>query len=157
MKNQKLINQLSPSTWGAFSAVAKDNKFTPQDMEALMSSLRMFDSHVERIGKLKIPVSKTLFEKYSIKFYSTEHKNIKTHREHIITIEERTKQALSHIIYNGYGKDELYEWLIETMYLVYKSKEEHNEKLNGGKLAEENCLPSEFINKQKWDIFSNGI
>ena len=149
--NQDLINNLPDILWDSFLKKSNGGN-TP--IKYLYKILRLFDDDVEQIFyNGKIPVSNSLYQKYGVKFYGNEYFNIPTHKEHIIEVEKRVKKAITLIKRRGYTKEKLYQWLIDTLYLVYKSREEHNESLNGGKTAENECLPIEFHEPDKWKIF----
>lgn len=149
--NKSLLNNLPDLVWDALLAKSKGGNTA---MKYLYEILRLFDKDVIKLYDLKIPVSKSLYEKYGVKYYGKEYYDILTHMEHMIEVEKRAKKAITLIKRRGYEKEEIYQWLIDTLYLVYKSKDEHNETLNGGKNAETECLPDEFIEPKKWEIFN---
>ena len=149
--NQNLINNLPDILWDSFLKKSNGGN-TP--MKYLYKILRLFDDDVISLLELKIPVSKSLYEKYGVKHYGREYFDIPTHMEHIIEVEKRAKKAITLIKRRGCSKEEIYKWLVDTLYLVYKSKNEHSETINGGKNAETECLPDEFIQPRIWDIFN---
>ena len=148
--SKNLLNSLPDIVWDSLLTKSNGGN-TP--MKYLYNIVRLFDDDVEKLFLLKIPVSKSLYKEHGVKFYGKEYFNIPLHREHIIEVEKRVKKIITLIKRRGYNKEQTYQWLIDTLYLVYKSKEEHNESLNGGKNAEKECLSEDLYRKEKWEVF----
>lgn len=106
------------------------------------------------VGKLKIPMSKMAYKEFGIRYFSTEFDRKKLlFKEHILPVKKRIQKGLSLIRFCGYDKDRFYEWLIDTLYLVYKLRSEHKESINGGELAEKVCLFDEHHKPEVWKTY----
>ena len=154
IKNKEIISELSSATWGVFKEVVLDGKYTQLDLNHLNGSVRQFDKDIENISDLKVPVSIKAFEKIGVSYFNKiSYRGIKFHREHIIDVDSRIRVGIDLIKNYGFDKYTFYDWLIETLYLVYKLRSEHNESINGGALAEQLCLSKKHHQPQKWKTF----
>ena len=142
-------NKIPDQIYSAF--LDKSNGVNKIKLDYLNEQLRYFDKLVEEHDKW--PVSNNLFEKTGIRYFGKVHQKYQLYREHAIEVDKRVKGGISKLQQN-YTKNELYQWLYDTLYLVYKLKSEHDESKNGGKLVE-TLLPEEFHRKDKWEKFNN--
>jgi len=117
--DETLINKL-PDTFydNLYSLIFNGKYHTPKSIN---SSLRELDEIIEKTFELKFPCSKKIYELTGEVRYSSIVKR-KVYREHVIPVELRILECKKLLIHKKYNKLKLYEYLLNTLYIVYKDE-----------------------------------
>jgi hypothetical protein len=117
--DEKLINKLPDTFYDNLSSLIFDGKYhTPKSIN---NSLRELDEIFEKTFELKFPCSNKIYELTGEVRYSSIVKR-KVYREHVIPVESRIIESKKLLIHKKYDKLKLYEYLLNTLYLVYKDE-----------------------------------
>lgn len=102
-----------------------DETVTNKDLDDLIRNL---DFEIEKVCEEKRPVSKKIREEYGERFYRKNFITDKKIREHVIEVADRINKCRKLLIWKNYSKEELYEFIHKTLYIIYKFE---HEKLGG--------------------------
>lgn len=91
--------------------------------DSLNNSLREVDRFLEKVMNLKFPCSDMIYQSTGEVYYSSLVKR-KTYREHIIPVSDRMIECRKLILHKKVSKYQLYNYLLNTLYLVYKDSSE---------------------------------
>ena len=123
-KRKDLLNNLSSSFYDLIynKVVMSDLTITHPELNEM---LRMLDKQIEKDFELKVPNSPLIFKKTSYRFWDKKRVKEKVEREHIIEVSDSfNKKQL--VLFRGYDKIKLYDWIEKTLYLVYRLKKQEN-------------------------------
>lgn len=149
-KRKDLLSNLSSAFYSLVYAKIVDADSTIREKE-LNETLRMLDFQIEKEFELKVPNSPLIFEKTGHRFWDKKRVKEEIEREHIIRVSYRVNKSKELVLFRGYDKIQLYDWLEETLYLVYKLK--IKEKEFYAERGEE-LIPDELKQPNKWKIFN---
>jgi len=149
-KRKDLLTNLSSSFFNLVHSMVVECDSTILESE-LNSMLRSLDFQIEKMFELKVPNSPLIFKKTGFKYWDTNRVKEKVEREHIIRVSFRINKAKELVLFRGYDKIKLYDWLEKTLYLVYRLKIQEKEFC-----AErgEELLPNELKTPEKWESFN---
>ena len=97
------------------------------DSDDLNDSLRKLHSKMETNFNLRFPVSTMVYQKYRENYFRPNYIQEELLREHIIPVKDLIIQARKKLIWEELSKEELYEWILNTLSLVYKFRKEKEE------------------------------
>ena len=112
-------------------------------------TIRILNPDPEKF-KLKIPNSLLIFKKTGYRIWDKKRVKEQVEREHIIKVSYRLEKAKELVLFRGYDKIQLYDWLEQTLYLVYRLK--HEEKEFCAEKGEE-LIIEELRKPCKWNTF----
>lgn len=146
--DEKLINKLPDTFYDNLHSLIFDGKYhTPKSIN---NSLRELDEILEKTFELKFPCSNKIYELTGEVRYSSMVK-IKVYREHIIPIESRIIESKKLLIHKKYNKLKLYEYLLNTLYLVYKDETSEPD----GDFESEKYIRQDLRMKESMEYFYN--
>jgi hypothetical protein len=120
----KLIHKLPDTFYDLlYSSMFQGKYHTPKSIN---EALRELDIILEKLCGLQFPCSEYITSKTGEVFYSSLVKR-KLLREHIIPVIERLIECRKLLVHKKYTKYELYNYLLNTLYLVYKDPSENLE------------------------------
>jgi hypothetical protein len=124
-KRKDLLNNLSSSFYDLIynKVVMSDSTITDPELNEM---LRMLDKQIEKDFELKVPNSPLIFKKTGYRFWDKKRVKEKVEREHIIEVSDRLNKAKQLVLFRGYDKIKLYNWIEKTLYLVYRLKKQEN-------------------------------
>ena len=149
-KRKDLLTNLSSSFFNlVYSKVVECDSTILED--ELNKILRALDYQIEKSFELKVPNSPLIFEQTGFRFWDKKRVKEEVEREHIIRVFHRLNKAKELVLFRGYDKLKLYDWLEKTLYLVYRLKDEEKEFC-----AErgEELIPDELKKPNKWEVFN---
>lgn len=126
MMLEEIINNIPDTFYDNLYSVIHHGKL--HTSESLNSSLREIDKILEKRLNLKFPCSKMVRERCGEVFYSPIVIQ-KTYREHVIGVSPRMIECRKRILLQHQSKLEIYEYLKNTLYLVYKDNTEKLEEM----------------------------
>ena len=149
-KRKDLLINLSSSFFKLVYCKVVECDLTITETE-LNEMLRALDKQIEKSFESRIPNSPSIFEKTGFRFWDRKRVKEKVEREHIIRVHLRVNKAKELVLFRGYDKLKLYDWLEKTLYLVYRLKDEEKEFC-----AErgEELIPDELKKPNKWETFN---
>lgn len=110
------------------------------DNDDLNDALRKLHIKMESKFNLRFPVSTKVYQKYRENYFRPNYIQEELLREHIIPVKDIITQARKKLIWEELSKEELYEWILKTLSLVYKFRNEREEGWESEKLLREEVL-----------------
>ena len=125
MKLEEIINNIPDTFYNNLFGELHNGELHTR--KSLNLSLREIDDILERKLNLRFPCSTMVREKNGEVYYSSVVRT-KTYREHIVEVKLRMIECRKLILHKRVSKLELYDYLLNTLYLVYK---DYSEVLEG--------------------------
>ena len=127
MMLEEIINNIPDTFYDNLCSVLHHGKLhTPK---SLNESLREIDEILEKRYNLQFPCSKTVREQSGEVFYNSSIVKQKVYREHVIGVNKRMIECRKRILIHHETKLEIYQYLKDTLYLVYKDYSEKLEEM----------------------------
>jgi hypothetical protein len=140
--DEKLIHKLPDTFYDLlYSSMFEGKIHTPKSIN---NALREIDDILEYLCELKFPYSNLVTSKTGEVFFASFIK-YKTLREHIIPVIERLIECRKLLLHKKYTKYDLYNYLLNTLYLVYKDPSENLEAWDSEEYVREDLRMKDTI------------
>jgi len=143
MKLKEIINNIPDTFYNNLCGQLHDGEL--HTSESLNLSLREIDKTLEKKLNLRFPCSKMVREKSGEVFFDSSIVKQKTYREHIIGVSKRMIECRKRILLQNQSKLEIYKYLQNTLYLVYKDDSEKLEEMQSEEYIRDSEKRSDII------------
>ena len=139
---EKLIHKLPDTFYDLLYSSMFEGKY--HTTKSINNALREIDDMLEDLCELKFTYSNLVSSKTG-EVFRTSFIKYKTRREHIIPVIDRLIECRKLLLHKKYTKYDLYNYLLNTLYLVYKDPSENLEAWDSEEYVREDLRMKDTI------------